>query len=252
MRMPCTPDGVRSSMSQRNLHSKSGSYPAAVVWDLDGTIIDSAPDLAAALNSLLEEHGKAPICEANVRQMIGNGVAKLIERGFAESGVVVGPTELQSLQPRFMSIYTPRASQLSELYPGAQSAIQAFHDSGVAQAICTNKPESVSREILKDMNLAQYFEFVVGGDSLEHRKPHPLPLQACLNALGTSVDSTLMIGDSAVDAETARAVGMTIGLVTHGYAREPVETLGADFLISNLATLPNELGLREQNGRIAR
>ena len=252
MRMPCTPDGVKSSMSQRNLHSQGGSYPAAVVWDLDGTIVDSAPDLAAALNCLLEEHRKAPICEANVRQMIGNGVAKLIERGFAESGVIVGSTELQSLQPRFMSIYTPRASQLSELYPGAESTIQAFHDSGVAQAICTNKPESVSREILNDMNLAQYFECVVGGDSLEHRKPHPLPLQACLNALGTSVDSTLMIGDSAVDAETARAIGMTIGLVTHGYAPEPVETLGADFLISNLATLPNELGLRERNERIAR
>jgi len=252
MRMPCTPDGVKSSMSRRNLHGKSGSYPAAVVWDLDGTIIDSAPDLAAALNSLLEEHGKTPICEAKVRQMIGNGVAKLIERGFAASGDIVESIELQSLQARFMSIYAPRASQLSELYPGAGSAIQTFHDSGVAQAICTNKPESISREILNDMKLARYFKFVVGGDSLQHRKPHPLPLQACLNALGTSVDSTLMIGDSAVDADTARAIGMTIGLFTHGYARQPVETLGADFLISSLATLPNELGLRAQNERIAR
>lgn len=239
-------------MSQRNLHHKSGSYPAAVVWDLDGTIVDSAPDLAAALNSLLAEHGKTPIDEANVRRMIGNGVAKLIEHGFAENGVTVGSTELQSLQPRFMGLYTPRASQLSELYPGAESAIKAFHDSGVAQAVCTNKPESVSREILSNMNLAQFFECVVGGDTLEHRKPHPLPLQACLNALGTSVDSALMIGDSAVDTETARAVGVTIGLVTHGYARQPVETLGADFLISNLATLPNELGFPVQNKRMAR
>ncbi len=252
MRMRCFPDGVKNLMSQRNLHNKRGSYPAAVVWDLDGTIIDSAPDLAAALNILLEEHGKAPICEANVRQMIGNGVAKLIERGFAESGVIVGAAELQSLQPRFMSIYTPRATELSRLYPGAQSAIQAFHESGVAQAVCTNKPELVSRAILHDMNLAQYFELVVGGDTFEHRKPHALPLQSCLSALGTNVESTLMIGDSAVDADTARAVGMTIGLVTHGYARQPVETLGADFLISDLAALPNELGLRERNERIAR
>lgn len=252
MRMRCTPDGVKSSMSQRNLHSKSGSYPAAVVWDLDGTIIDSAPDLAAALNSLLEEHGKAPVYETKVRQMIGNGVAKLIERGFADSGAIVGAIELQSLKPRFMSIYTPRATRLSRLFPGAQSAIQAFHESGVSQAVCTNKPESVSHTILSDMNLAQYFECVVGGDTFEHRKPHPLPLQSCLSALGTNVESTLMIGDSAVDADTARAVGMTIGLVTHGYARQPVETLGADFLISNLATLPDELGLREENERIAK
>jgi len=102
------------------------------------------------------------------------------------------------------------------------------------------------------MGLEQYFEFVVGDDTLAHRKPPPLPLQVCLDVLGTSADSTLMIGDSAVDVDTARAVGMTVGLVTHGYARQPVETLGADFLISNLATLPNELGLPMPNERMAR
>jgi len=250
--MRCTPDGVKSWMSQPNPHRKGDACPAAIVWDLDGTIVDSAPDLAAALNTLLDAYGKPPICEASVRRMIGNGVAKLIERGFAESGLVVGETELQSLQPEFMSIYSGRATQLSELYPGARSAIRAFHESGVSQAVCTNKPEMVSRTILHHMNLTQYFEFVVGGDTFAHRKPHPLPLQSCLKALETNVDSTLMIGDSAVDADTARAVGMTIGLVTHGYARQPVETLGADFLISNLAALPEELGLQIQDERIAR
>lgn len=104
-----------------------------------------------------------------------------MERGFAASNSCVGELELQSLQPEFMSIYCGRATQLSELYPGAQTAIQAFHESGVTQA-----------------------------------------------------------------------VGMTIGLVTHGYARQPVETLGADFLISNLATLPNELGFQAQDARVAR
>ena len=252
MRTPCIPVGVKSLMSQRNIHNKSGAYPAAIVWDLDGTIVDSAPDLAGALNTLLQKHGKLPICETSVRRMIGNGVAKLIERGFAASGSHAGELELQSLQPEFMSIYCGRATQLSQLYPGAQSAIQAFHESGVSQAVCTNKPELVSRAIMDDMNLTPYFEFVIGGDTLTHRKPHPLPLQSCLNMLGTNVDSTLMIGDSAVDIETARAVGMTVGLVTHGYARQPVETLGADFLISNLATLPDELGLQMQNERIAR
>lgn len=250
--MPCTPDGVKSSMSQRNLDGKSGSYPAAVVWDLDGTIIDSAPDLGGALNTLLQNHGKPPVDKVRVRSMIGNGVAKLIERGFAESGTQVGEMEMQSLQPEFMSIYCARATQLSRLYPGAESAIQAFHESGVAQAVCTNKPELVSRAILDDMNLAQYFEIVVGGDTFEHRKPHPSPLQSCLDVLGSNVDSALMIGDSAVDVETAQALGMMVGVVTHGYARQPVETLGANFLISNLATLPGELGFEAQREWIAR
>ena len=252
MRMRCIPDGVKSLMSQRNLRIKSGEYPAAVVWDLDGTIIDSAPDLGGALNTLLQSRGKPPVSEIRVRRMIGNGVAKLIERGFAACGSPVGETELQSLQPEFMSIYCGRATQLSRLYPGTESAIQAFYESGVSQAVCTNKPESVSRAILDDMNLTKYFEVVVGGDTLEHRKPHPLPLQSCLDVLGSNVDSTLMIGDSAVDVETAQAVGMTVGVVTHGYARQPVETLGADFLISDLATLPGELGLEAQSEQLAR
>jgi len=250
--MHCTPDGVKSLMSQRKPHQKSGDYPAAVVWDLDGTIIDSAPDLGGALNTLLQNHGKPPVDENRVRSMIGNGVAKLIERGFSECGSPVGETELQSLQPEFMSIYCARATRLSRLYPGAESAIRAFHESGVSQAVCTNKPELVSRSILDDMNLARYFEIVVGGDTLQYRKPHPLPLQSCLDALGSKVDSTLMIGDSAVDVETAQAVGMTVGVVTHGYARQPVETLGADFLISDLAALPGELGLEAQSEQLAR
>ena len=250
--MHCTLDGAKSLMSQRKPHQKSGAYPAAIVWDLDGTIIDSAPDLGGALNTLLHKHGKPPVDETRVRSMIGNGVAKLIERGFAESDSRVGELELQSLQPEFMSIYCARATQLSRLYPGAESAIQAFHESGVAQAVCTNKPELVSRAILDDMNLAQYFEIVVGGDTFEHRKPHPLPLRSCLDVLGREVDSTLMIGDSAVDVETAQSVGMMVGVVTHGYARQPVETLGADFLISNLATLPDELGLEVHRERVAR
>ena len=239
-------------MSQRKPHQKSAAYPAAIVWDLDGTIIDSAPDLGGALNTLLQDHGKPPVDEVRVRSMIGNGVAKLIERGFAESGTQVGEMEMQSLQPEFMSVYCARATQLSRLYSGAESAIQAFHESGVAQAVCTNKPELVSRAILDDMNLAQYFEIVVGGDTFEHRKPHPSTLQSCLDVLGSNVDSALMIGDSAVDVETAQALGMMVGVVTHGYARQPVETLGANFLISNLATLPGELGFEAQREWIAR
>jgi phosphoglycolate phosphatase len=219
------------------------NYPNAIIWDLDGTIVDSAPDIAGALNTLLQEHGKEPICDANVRRMIGNGVAKLIERGFAESGSVVGDVELRSLQLRFMSIYSERATQHSRAYPGARSALKTFQNAGVLQAVCTNKPEKISCTILADLSLDQYFEFVVGGDTLAHRKPHPLPLQSCLDTLGANVDSTLMIGDSAVDVETARSVGVPIGLVTHGYARQPVETLGADFLVTDLANLPSELAL---------
>ncbi len=240
MPMHCSPDGAKSLMLRHKADAMVSS-PAAIVWDLDGTIVDSAPDIAGALNTLLQNHGKPTISDTNVRNMIGNGVVKLIERGFAESGSIVGATELRSLQPEFMAIYAARATRLSQVYPGARNALQAFQNSGVLQVVCTNKPEDISCSILSDLNLDQYFEFVIGGDTLAHRKPHPLPLQSCLDLLGTNVDSTLMIGDSAIDVETARAVGMMVGLVTHGYAHHPVETLGADFLIPDLATLPKDV-----------
>ena len=177
--------------------------------------------------------------------MIGNGVAKLIERGFAESGSPIVESDVQSLVPEFMSIYTARATQLTQIYPGVRHALQTFQDAGVRQAICTNKPEAVSKSILYDLELDGFFEVVVGGDSLEQRKPHPLPLHSCLGVLDASSSSSLLVGDSPVDVATARAVGMTVGIVTRGYARQPVETLGADFLITDLAMLPDLVGTQQ-------
>lgn len=217
--------------------------PAAIVWDLDGTLIDSAPDIAGALNTLLQEHERLPLEVASVRRMIGNGVPKLIERGFEASGRELQEDEPRELVPRFMAIYSKRATQLTRPYAGARIALQVFQDAGVSQAICTNKPEAISRKILQDLNLDKYFKIVVGGDTFERCKPHPLPLQSCLDALGSSIDGTVMIGDSVVDVATARAVGINIGIVTHGYSRQPVDTLNADFLITDLATLPDRAAI---------
>ena len=236
MQMNCSRDGVSNLTLQRKIMTLS-----AVIWDLDGTIIDSAPDLAGTLNTLLQAHRRPPLSEADVRGMIGNGVARLIERGFAESRAIESEDELRHLVAQFMSDYNARATVLTRIYPGARVALREFLNAGILQAICTNKPEAISRTILKDLDLDQYFEIVVGGDTLEHRKPHPLPLRSCLQALGANTESALMIGDSAVDVATARALSMTVGIVTHGYARQPVETLGADFLISDLARLSTQV-----------
>jgi phosphoglycolate phosphatase len=146
--------------------------------------------------------------------------------------------------PEFMSIYCARATQLTRTYPGVRHALTAFRDAGVPQAVCTNKPEAVSRTILEDLGLGEFFEIVIGGDTLEHRKPHPLPLQYCLDALDANASASLLVGDSPVDVATARAVELTVGIVDHGYARQPVETLGADFLINDLAGLPETVAGR--------
>jgi phosphoglycolate phosphatase len=213
----------------------------AIVWDLDGTLIDSAPDLAAALNTLLQEYSLPALPVTAVRKMIGNGVAKLIERGFHAHGKILVAAQMKSLLPQFMKIYSSCATELTRLYPGARDALQEFRDKGFRQAMCTNKPERVSRLILDELALSEFFEIVVGGDTTPHKKPHALPLQMCLDALRTERCRCLLIGDSAVDVATARAAGIAVGIVTHGYARTPVSTLGADFLISDLSSLPADL-----------
>jgi phosphoglycolate phosphatase len=213
-------------------------YPTAVIWDLDGTLIDSAPDLATALNVLLRENNRAALETDAVRSMIGNGVAKLVERGFQATGDAVPEGDLKGLVTRFLTIYEIRATDQTQLYDGALTALQIFHDAGIRQAICTNKPEAVTRLILEGLSISRFFSAVVGGDTTAEKKPNPLPLSDCLQALGVSPVDSLFVGDSAVDVATAKAVNMQVGIVSHGYAREPVKALGADFVIDDLRTLP--------------
>jgi len=213
-------------------------YPSAVIWDLDGTLIDSAPDLATALNSLLRENSRAALHIDIVRTMIGDGIGKLVERGFAATGTSIRTINMPGLVDRFMQIYEFRATDKTRLYKGAQEALEIFHDAGMRQAICTNKPEAVTRQILESLSIACFFDAIIGGDTTAKKKPDPLPLRDCLQALGVNAVDAILIGDSAVDVATARAVNMQVGIVSHGYAREPVDKLGADFLIDDLCTLP--------------
>ncbi len=213
-------------------------YPAAIIWDLDGTLIDSVPDLAQALNTLLREHGFAGLEDHQVRTMIGGGVAKLIERGFRAAGVVVRGPQLQDMIPRFMLIYFACATNKTRLYPDAASVLQHFSNAGVRLGVCTNKPWNISMQILSRLTIARYFDAVIGGDTTTAKKPDPLPLQSCLEALDVTAQESMMIGDSEIDVVTARALNMPVGVVSYGYAPRPAKALDADFVIDKLSSLP--------------
>ena len=213
-------------------------YPAAIIWDLDGTLIDSAADLAQGLNTLLREHGYAGLDEDHVRTMIGDGIQKLIKRGFRAAGAPMRGTQLQGVMPRFMLAYSRCATNNTHLYPGARSVLQHFSDAGVRQGICTNKPETITKQILSSFSIAGHFDVVIGGDTLAAKKPDPLPLRSCLKALNVMPTESMMIGDSAIDVATAQAMNMPVGIVSYGYARRAARTLGADFLIDKLSSLP--------------
>lgn len=217
----------------------AGFFPAAVAWDLDGTLVDSAADLATALNALLVEQGQHTHAVDKVRTMIGAGVAKLIERGFRAAGDPLGESGVERLLPRFMELYTACATDRTRLIDGAREVLEHFYHAGVPQGLCTNKPAGVTRQILQALDVAGFFGVVIGGDSTATRKPDPLPLRTCLEQLGVAPARALMIGDSGADVGAARAAGVPVVLVPDGYTGVPAETLGADWVVERLRDVPD-------------
>jgi phosphoglycolate phosphatase len=212
--------------------------PLAIVWDLDGTLVDSAPDLASALNAVLDKRGFFTLSINEVRAMIGNGVPKLVERGFNAVGVRPNPMQLDELIAMFVQEYKACATDNTRPYPGVVEALQELHSMDIPMGVCTNKPEAFTRQILDGLGLSGYFSSVVGGDSTSARKPDPEPVLACLRGLASEPALSLMIGDSVHDVHAAHAAGVTVAVVPWGYRSAPVEDLGADFILGDLAVLP--------------
>lgn len=217
------------------------NYPAAIVWDLDGTLVESAPDLATALNALLNEQGQHTHSVESVRPMIGGGVAKLIERGFRAAGAPLDENARDALVPRFMELYTACATESTHLVPHARDVLTHFYHAGVKQGLCTNKPFAVTRLILGALDITGFFTSIVGGDSTNARKPHPLPLLTCLEELEVRPEDALMVGDSGADVGAARAARVPVILVPDGYTGVPAVSLGADYVVANLADIPGSI-----------
>ena len=211
---------------------------AAVVWDLDGTLVDSAADIATSLNRLLVENDLEALDEARIKNMIGEGVAVLIQRGFAVHDVTPDGERLEGLVERFLAIYTEVATASTSLFPGAREALKTLGDAGLRQAICTNKPEAITRQVLEGLGIAEYFDVVIGGDTLPRNKPDPLPLRTVLEGLGVTPEQALMVGDSAIDVLMAHATGVAVAFVTFGYGPEPPDSHRPDYRIAAFADLP--------------
>ena len=214
------------------------SGAAAVVWDLDGTLVDSATDIATSLNRLLGENELAALEDALIKNMIGEGVAVLIRRGFEAHGITPDGKRLESLVERFLVIYSEVATASTRLFPGAREALQSLSDAGLRQAICTNKPEAITRQVLAGLGIADCFDVVIGGDTLPRNKPDPLPLRTALEGLDVAPERSLMVGDSAIDVQTAHAAGVSVAFVTFGYGPGPSHPHKADYLIDDFADLP--------------
>ena len=207
-----------------------------LVWDLDGTLVDSAEDITTAVNLVLTDSNLHTLTVANVRQMIGNGAAKLLDRAFEAVNGTHG-YDREAAYQRFLTHYRKHCCAKTACYPGIANVVSSCANMGIRQGVCTNKPHCMAELILSHLQLRSCFLSVIGGDSTDFRKPHPQPLLTCMEQLDANAGHTLMIGDSAADVGVARAAGVAVALLPWGYTTTPPEDLGADEIIEDAAAL---------------
>jgi len=215
---------------------------SAVLFDLDGTLVDSLADLARALNAVLAAEGLPPLPEATVRGLVGRGAARLVAEGFAAAGQPLDGAALEARLARFLSHYGAAPVAHSRAYPGVAATLSRLRSEGWQLGVCTNKPQHLSEAVLAGLGLAQFFAAVAGGDRFPVRKPDGGHLRATLDLMDATVGQAILVGDSDNDVKAAWDAGMPVVLVDYGYSRVPVAELGADRVVSDFRALPAVLG----------
>jgi phosphoglycolate phosphatase len=210
-----------------------------LLFDLDGTLIDSVPDLTNALNEVLRERGYAPLVSDEVKPMVGDGVPVLVTRAFAARGG--SAKEAQELLPHYIAIYEANATRLTRPYPGVPETLAELRRRGYRTAICTNKLQRATMRVLRGLELDDLFDGVAGGDRYAVRKPDAGHLLELIREIGGSVERAAMIGDSENDAAAGHAAGLPVLLMRYGYARAAPASLGAAAVVDHFAELPQAL-----------
>jgi phosphoglycolate phosphatase len=210
---------------------------AVIAFDLDGTLVDTAPDLIGALNEVLAEHGLPALPVGAARSLVGRGARALIELGFAEAGRVLTPDQTPALLERFLSVYLGRVARESLPFEGLEPALDRLSALGARLAVCTNKRTDLSLALLDALKLTSRFEAVIGSD-LVAQKPDPRLLYLAIERAGGVKERALFVGDSYVDHATARAAGVPIVGVSFGYVEEPLKPQDFDAMIDAFAELP--------------
>lgn len=214
--------------------------PAAVVFDLDGTLVDTAPDLTNALNHVLIERGHPPVSRATIRSTVGYGARVMIEEGLRHAGVT---DDVEAMLEGFFRHYETNIAVESRPFPGAVTLLEDLRSQGARLAICTNKREYLARHLMEALDLASFFRAIAGRDTFPVSKPHPGHLLETIKAAGGDPGRAVMIGDSEVDVRTASAAGVPVIWVSFGYsAPGPLDGPQPDATVDDFGELTAEAG----------
>lgn len=214
----------------------------AIIFDLDGTLVDTAPDILAYLNEMLADLGRPGLDLDALRTMVGDGVRTLLIRGLEASGGVPGDLDIEGLFSQYLERYTQEPVRLSRPYPGMVETLEALSSAGVRLGVCTNKPQAPTDRLLRMLELDRHFTVAIGGDALPTKKPDPAHLLAVLHRLDVDPARAALIGDSVTDLNTARAAGVPCILMSYGYSAIPAHRLGADRVIDDADALLDAIG----------
>ena len=211
--------------------------PPIVVFDLDGTLADTAPDLIATLNFIMEREGLPPVSLDEAREMIGAGARALLERGFEAARVELTPARSAELHRDFLAHYSEHLCVRSRLFPGVSEALDALAERGFALAVCTNKMADMSVRLLEALGIGSRFAAICGRDSFPWFKPDPRHLTLTIAEAGGDPARAIMVGDSGTDIATAKAAGIPVVAVPFGYTDRPVAELDPDIVVDSFADL---------------
>lgn len=211
---------------------------SVLVFDLDGTLVSSMEDLVATLNAVLTSNGHAAVPQEKVVHMVGMGAKVLLQRGLDYNEVNWTEEMVQPLFHQFIEHYAANIAVHTRAFDGVVPSLERFRNEGWKLAVCTNKAERLTLPLLEELDLAKYFDAVVGGDTFSVSKPDAVPVHGAIERAGGSIEGSVMIGDSGTDISAARNAGIPVVAVDFGYTPVPVHELGPDKVISHFDELP--------------
>ena len=211
----------------------------ALVFDLDGTLIDSIPDVHVAVNRTLEAFGHATVTLAQLNEMVGEGARVMLEKAFAADGAPADHATIDEALPRYLGFYKQSPAEKTIIYPGVWDVLDHYRDAGWPMGVCTNKPGEMTGIVLEAIDMAKYFRAVTAGDNVPHRKPDGRHIHLTLDLMGVPDARAIMVGDSATDLLAARDAGIPSVAVTYGYAHGDDNLDMVDAVIDTFSGLPS-------------